>query len=64
MTVSSLSGRQCRERWKHHLSPEVNTSVMTVAEDEKLLYLHGKYGNSWSKISREMPGRTENMVSH
>jgi len=60
--IPGRSSKQCRERWNHHLSPTVNTDNMTVEEDEKLLSLHVKYGNSWSKIAREMPGRTDNMV--
>jgi hypothetical protein len=61
--IAGRSSKQCRERWNHHLSPAVDTSHMTAAEDKKLIELHNKYGNSWSRISKEMPGRTENMVS-
>lgn len=65
VVAARLPGRtskQCRERWCHHLAPNVDKSAMTPEENKKLMELHAKWGNRWSKIAAEMPGRTENMV--
>lgn len=57
-------GKQCRERWRNHLDPGVNTSPFTQEEDEMLIDLHEKLGNSWVKISEMMPGRSDNAVKN
>lgn len=57
-------GKQCRERWRNHLNPEVNTSPFTPEEDELLIELHAKMGNQWVKISEIMKGRSDNAVKN
>jgi hypothetical protein len=48
------TSKQCRERWCHHLAPNVDKSQMSIADDHKLIELHQKYGNKWSKIAQEV----------
>ncbi|CAG9329786.1 unnamed protein product [Blepharisma stoltei] len=57
-------GKHIRERWINHLNPELKKCEWTKEEDLQLLGLVGKYGTKWSKISREMIGRTENSVKN
>ena len=65
--VSSLMGnrsqRQCRERWKHYLSCDVNVASKpwTKEEDEILINKYNELGAKWTKIARELPGRSETL---
>lgn len=62
-------GKHCRERWYNHLNPDLNSNPhleneWNAVEDLKLIKLQLDMGNSWSKIAREMTGRTENSVKN
>jgi hypothetical protein len=57
-------GKQCRERWTNHLSPEVARSGWTAAEDARLVDLFRNYGNRWTLIAAYMDGRTDNDVKN
>lgn len=57
-------GKQCRERWFNHLNPQVRKTEWTQEEEWVLFILHKKYGNSWSKLSSCIPGRTDNTIKN
>jgi len=50
-------GKQCRERWFNHLDPQLKKTPWTAEEDEQLITSQAKIGNSWTRISLEIPGR-------
>ena len=58
------SAKQCRERWHNQLNPKVCLGPLSTAEEKKVLALHQKYGNKWSKIAGKMPGRTDNVIKN
>jgi len=60
--IPGRTSKQCRERWNHYLCPDVIKTPFTTKEDNLLATLYKRYGNHWSKIAKEMPGRTENQV--
>ncbi|KAJ0588421.1 putative transcription factor MYB-HB-like family [Helianthus annuus] len=37
---------------------------MTPQEERRILELHTKWGNRWSKIARKLPGRTDNEIKN
>jgi len=62
--IPGRSGKQCRERWFNNLNPDVRKGNWTTAEDELIFQLYQKYGSSWSKIAKYVPGRTENSIKN
>lgn len=57
-------GKQCRERWVNHLDPNINRGPWTDEEDNLLIELHEKYGNSWTKISDHIFQRSDNAIKN
>lgn len=57
--LSNRSPRQCRERWKNYLSPDVLNLPWTIEEDQKLKELISQYGAQWAKIARFFHHRTD-----
>lgn len=57
-------GKQCRERWYNHLNPTINKSDWTDHEHWILFLSHTLYGNSWRRISKVLPGRTDNSIKN
>jgi hypothetical protein len=51
--------RQCRDRWKHYISPEVVTGNWTEADEQLLLDKVAEIGPKWSTITQLFPGRTD-----
>lgn len=57
-------GKQCRERWKNHLDPDVNRNPWTPEEDRILIEYHQELGNQWVKIAEHLPGRSDNSIKN
>lgn len=54
------TARQCRDRWKHYLSPSVTPKKdWTITEDRLLLQCTQKYGAQWAALVKFFPGRTD-----
>jgi Myb-like DNA-binding domain len=62
--LQNRNGKQCRERWLNHLDPEISKQPWTPDEDATLARLHAQFKNSWAKIARHMPGRTDNSIKN
>lgn len=62
--LNGRTGKQCRERYKNHLDPSVAKNSWTEEEDRKLIDLHQKLGNQWTKISTFFEGRTDNCIKN
>lgn len=62
--VESRSSNQCRDRWYNYLSPAINKSPWTEAEELRLFLLHTAFGNRWALIADHLGGRTDNTVKN
>lgn len=60
--MKNRNQRQCRERWKNYLSPELNNDDWSEQEDVILLAKFTEFGPKWKKISLFLKNRTANSI--
>ena len=58
--VAHRTAKQCRERWRHNLDPEIKREPWCEEENQKLLKTYDELGSKWADIARQLPGRTDN----
>lgn len=51
--------RQCRNHWNLVLDPSIKKGPWSPEEKRKIAQRHEKFGDSWAKISKQIPGRTD-----
>ena len=63
--IPGKTGRQCRERYQHYLSPKLSREPWTPEEDALIRKLHKQYGPNWAMIAASFGGkRTNNNVKN
>ncbi|CAL9122406.1 unnamed protein product, partial [Musa textilis] len=58
------TGKSCRLRWLNYLRPDVRRGNITPQEQLLIMDLQARWGNRWSKIARQLPGRTDNDIKN
>eukprot|EP00250_Pteridium_aquilinum_P018063 c23922_g1_i1 orf=543-1913(-) len=57
-------GKSCRLRWINYLRPDLKRGCFSAAEEKHIIELHALFGNKWSKIASQLPGRTDNEIKN
>lgn len=63
--MRTRNGKQCRERWRNHLRPELNKGDWSAQEDIDIWNHVQEMGTKWAQISEQyMPSRTDNDIKN
>lgn len=62
--VPGRTGKQCREKWKNDLRPDISKEPWTLQEEYILALAHSKHGNRWADIAKFLPRRAENTIKN
>jgi len=62
--IPGRNGKQCRDRFLHHLSPTVKKHPWTEQEDGLILCMMVTHGHNWARMARYLPGRTHAAVAN
>uniref|UniRef100_A0A7S0Z5Q3 Uncharacterized protein n=1 Tax=Ostreococcus mediterraneus TaxID=1486918 RepID=A0A7S0Z5Q3_9CHLO len=62
--IGTKCSKQCRRRWRNHLTNVIKEHEWTREEDETLLATHARIGNKWTEIARVVGGRTDNATKN
>jgi hypothetical protein len=60
--IPGRSARQCRERWKNYLNPDLFNGEWTADDDRMLRAKYDEIGPKWVVIAQYFPGRSKNSV--
>jgi hypothetical protein len=58
------TGKQCRERYVNHLNPRLKVTDWNALEDAMVFHLYSSLGSHWAKMSKIIPGRTDNGIKN
>ncbi|XP_004234444.1 transcription factor LAF1-like [Solanum lycopersicum] len=58
------NGKSCRLRWINYLRPGLKRGAFSLEEEDIILTLHAMFGNKWSQIAQQLPGRTDNEIKN
>jgi hypothetical protein len=57
--VGTRNCRQCRERWKNYLDPNLSQNPWSIEDDDLLREKYDEMGSQWSLITKYFTGRTD-----
>ena len=63
-SLQDRTGKQCRERYVNHLNPRLKVTDWSPVEDATIFYFYNISGSHWAKMSRGIPGRTDNGIKN
>jgi len=63
-SLPERTGKQCRERYVNHLNPRLKVTDWNALEDSMVFHLYNTIGSHWAKMSKVIPGRTDNGIKN
>ncbi|KAH9253643.1 hypothetical protein BASA81_008261 [Batrachochytrium salamandrivorans] len=60
--IEGRTAKQCRERWRCNLDPQIKKTEWSPEEDVMILNMQQALGNRWALLAKQLPGRTENAI--
>ena len=60
--MGNRNPRQCRERWKNYVDPDLRSDPWTPEEDDLLLKKYRELGPRWNKIAKYFVRRSDNSL--
>ena len=63
-SLPDRTGKQCRERYVNHLNPRLKVTDWNAMEDAMVFHLYNSIGSHWAKMSKIIPGRTDNGIKN
>jgi hypothetical protein len=63
-SLPERTGKQCRERYVNHLNPRLKVTDWGPLEDATIFHLYDTIGSHWAKMSKMIPGRTDNGIKN
>ena len=60
--MGNRNARQCRERWKNYVNPELRNEPWNQEEDRLLVEKYGEFGPRWNKIAKFFVNRSDNSL--
>ena len=63
-SMPDRTGKQCRERYVNHLNPRLKNCDWSPMEDATIFHLYNTCGSQWAKMSKMIPGRTDNGIKN
>lgn len=63
-SLPDRTGKQCRERYVNHLNPRLKITDWNALEDSTIFHLYNSLGSHWAKMSKIIPGRTDNGIKN
>jgi hypothetical protein len=63
-SLPERTGKQCRERYVNHLNPRLKITDWSPLEDASIFHLYNTIGSHWAKMSKMIPGRTDNGIKN
>ena len=63
-SLPDRTGKQCRERYVNHLNPRLKVIDWSPLEDATIFHLYNTIGSHWAKMSKMIPGRTDNGIKN
>lgn len=63
-SVPGRTGKQCRERYVHHLAPGLHSAAWTDADDAAIFEQIQAHGTRWVEVAKALPGRAPQAVKN